>query len=669
MVLAALTAAASLTAPLFYNIAPYSPGNEKTVAADMREYAARTGNKTVLYSLTLHPEGRPAMTKVNHALESYRALKAELAGSDVELGVLLQAIMGHWPRTDKEVEPWQRTVDADGREVRFCPLDPNYRNYIKTVAKLLAAEHPCFILGDDDIRAFSPSAECFCPLHVAEFNKRRGTDYTSEQMRAAVKAAVDGQPDYDTFMQLQREMVNGVAATIREGIDEVDPTIPAGTCMPGWCYRFNDQASRVIAAKGQPAIMRIANGNYHEWTRGPTAFAAIIQKTQSYYAFHHDKVGAMLSEADTYPHHLWSRSSTSWHAHLVMTLFTGLKGAKLWYVNAHKGAVPVNRNYTDVLAANKGLYRTLVKEMEGAENIGLIEPCLTRFNRWHPLKDTREGFVDGATWATKVLGRMGVPYTCNRDYTKDGVWTLAGDNAIGRLTDDDLKAILSHKVLLDGNAAVALTKRGFDDLIGVTAERRDTLFNGEVDAETGMKYRLFKSDNVPTLTALEGAKALTHLVYYPYSGASEFEKVAPGSTLFVNKLGGRIVAASYHLGVSIDQICSEERQEWLFRAIDALAGKGAVPCVVHPQDVSTLAARTKDGSLLLCVFNLNFDPMKTINLRLGGNAAVEVLEGDGIWTCPDKTFAGGLVRVARSVPCYGTAVLRIRRPPEIAHDR
>jgi len=41
-----------------YNIVPFSPGKEKVLAADCREYVARTGNRTVLYSLTLHPEGR-----------------------------------------------------------------------------------------------------------------------------------------------------------------------------------------------------------------------------------------------------------------------------------------------------------------------------------------------------------------------------------------------------------------------------------------------------------------------------------------------------------------------------------------------------------------------------------------------------------------------------------
>ena len=655
----ALLAAAAMAEPLFFNIAPYSSGWEKTVAADMREYVARTGNRKVLYSLTLHPEGVPAMGKVEEALASYRRLKGELEGSDVELGILLQAIMGHWPRTDKAVEPWQRTVDSEGNEVRFCWLDGRYRDYIRTVAGMLAAEKPCFILGDDDIRAFSPRAECFCPLHVKEFNRRRGTDFTSEEMRAAVKASAPGSPDFETFMALQREQVNGVVALIREGIDSVDPTICAGTCMPTWESRFNDQAARAIAAKGQPPVMRLGNANYQEWRRGMPWFCEIVQKTQALAAYHHDRVGALISEADTYPHHLWSRASTSWHAYLVMSFFAGLKGAKLWYVNAHKGDIAVNRNYTDRLAENAGLYRTLARELADAERIGLLEPCLTRFPKWHPLRNPTEGFVAENTWAAKALGRMGIPYAVTKDYANGGAWTLAGDEAVMRMSDGDLKKILSHKVLVDGQAALALAKRGFSDLIGVRATRRPLLFNGEVDVESGQSYQLTASDNVPSLECLAGAQQLTSLVYRPYAAATSCEDVAPGTVLFRNPLGGTVAVSAFHMGVAMDRICSEARQDWLFRVVDALVGERAVPCIANRQDVSVLAARRPTGEVLLAVFNLNYDPLTTIDLRVLGAPAVSVLGGDGIWRLAETRRAEGVLRVLQPLPCYGTAVLRL----------
>ena len=110
----AMAATASGAGFTLYNVAQFSPGNEKVAAADAKEYLERTGNDLVLYSLTLHPEGRPAIEKVRRHVESFGKFKAELSGSPVRAGILVQAILGHWPRVDKDIEDWTRTVDAKG---------------------------------------------------------------------------------------------------------------------------------------------------------------------------------------------------------------------------------------------------------------------------------------------------------------------------------------------------------------------------------------------------------------------------------------------------------------------------------------------------------------------------------------------------------------------------
>lgn len=644
--------AASGAEPVFFNIAPYSPGNEKRVAADMREYAARTGFKEVLYCLTLHPESAPAMKKVDEALASYRALRAELAGSDVRLGILLQAIMGHWPRTDKDVEPWERTIDIDGDVKRFCTLDGRYRDYIRTVARRLAEERPCFILGDDDIRAFCPKAECFCPRHVAEFNRRLGTDFSQEGMRKAVRESKPGDRVYETFMALQREHVLAVGKLIREGIDAVDPAIGSGACMPFWEYRFCHQTADVLAAKGQPALMRIANSNYLEREGSPNRFVETVQRTQSLYAFNREKTPVLLAEADTYPHDLWSRSSVSFHAHLVASLFTGLKGAKLWFVNAHKGPSEVSRNYTDILAENAGLYRALVDEMGGAEPLGLIEPCLTTFRRWHPVHDFHEAMTPERTWATHLVGNVGIPYGCAADYRTKRLWTLAGTESVGRLSDDELRQLLSGSVLVDGTAAVELTKRGFSELIGVTACEGGVMFNDERIVENGESVAYTKSDGAPVLVPAKGAKSLSELVYRPFAGAVTYEVVQPGATVFRNGLGGCVAVTAYNLDVRGHHRVSLARKNWLQAIVDELSGGPVLPCVENDQDVTALAARTKDGSVILLAINLNFDPIRKLKVRRpSGTKTVERLGSDGTWHPVDGDI---------SLACYGLAVLRFR---------
>ena len=172
---------------IFFNILPYSPGREEELAADAIDYYQQTGNDLVLYCMTLHPEGFPAMRKAESMLASYRILKEKLAGTGVQLGVLIQSILGHWPRVDKDEEPWTRSVTVRGELSRFCILDPAFRKYIFDVTAMFAKEKPVFMLGDDDIRSFSLGApECFCQRHTDEFNRMTGNHFTPEEYREAV---------------------------------------------------------------------------------------------------------------------------------------------------------------------------------------------------------------------------------------------------------------------------------------------------------------------------------------------------------------------------------------------------------------------------------------------------------------------------------------------------
>ena len=278
--------------------------------------------------LTLHPEGRPAMKKAERYIASYRVLRREMEGSGMRLGILVQSILGHWPRVDRDIEDWTRTVNVKGEKVRFCPDDPGFAKYIEDVFALVAAEHPAFVMLDDDVRAYSHEAECFCLRHVAEFNERRGTHYSERELREKVSAAKQDDPDYTTFFAVQRDMMERLVRRIRAALDATDPSIPAGVCVAG-------------------------------------------EET-------------FLDESDTCPHNLWSKSALSFFTHMEVAAFLGYRGAKVWFVNGTKmGSGPVSRSYTDILARNRGVLDALA-DVAGAASCmgGVALPCFTRFPTW-----------------------------------------------------------------------------------------------------------------------------------------------------------------------------------------------------------------------------------------------------------------------------------------------
>ena len=666
---AAIVAAAAAASPVkcgadftLYNVMPFSPGREAQSAADCREYLERTGCDLALYSLTLHPEGKPAMEKVERYVASFRALKRELAGSGVRLGVLVQAIIGHWPRVDKDIEDWTRTVNIKGEKVRFCPDDPGFAKYIDDTFALLAKEKPAFVLTDDDVRAYSHDAECFCARHVAEFNKRRGTNYSEKELREKVAAASHDDPDYKTFFAVQRDMMNRLAKRFRAAIDSVDPSIPAGICVAGEEMFLVPPMARAIAAKGQKPVMRVATGCYME--RYASNLPGNVMRLLGFAEYYRNSGIDILDEADTCPHNLWSKSALSFFTHLEVASFLGYKGAKTWFVNGHKGAIPVSRAYTDVLAENRGLLDALSRDADAAEEArGVAVPCFSRFPKWHVASNHREMFIDPGTFAERVFIPFGIPFRAEKDFTRDGVYVVSTGAEVDRFTDEELAQVFSHKVLVTGSAALALTKRGRQDLIGLTAEMKDFRFNRERDVATGAPLTATPSDRMPFFSNLApGAEVLTKLGFSPYAGSPVFEEAAPGTVLWRNPLGGTVATCAYHADMYPLHRFLDGRKAYLVGLIDRLAGKPAPFVCGNAQDVLVLARSGGDGATRVLAVNLNSEPMKALRFRVPDAATASVLAPDGSWRPLKFSRDGEWLVLDHKLAFYEAAVLKFGPP-------
>ena len=428
----AMAAFACLGEFTVYNVTAFSPGREDVAAADAIELKRRTGVDMALYSLTLHPEGRPAIAKAERYVESFRKFKAAVEGSGVRAAVLVQAILGHWPRVDKDIEDWTRTVDSAGKKVRFCPEDPGFAKYITDVFTMIAKERPAFILTDDDVRGYSHNAECFCERHMEMFNRRRGTAYTADELRARLSKAKQSDPDYVAFLALQREMIEGVLKRARAAIDAVDPTIPGGICIAGEEHWLCAPLARAMAAKGQRPVMRTSTASYQERMTAanvPYNVCRMLGFAEYYRGCGID----LLCESDTFPHNLWSKSARSFMTHLSNAAFIGMRGSKAWYVNAHKGKFAVSRNYTDILAENPGFLSSLSDEVQGSEWEGIAVPCFTNAPNWHLMKNHSEFFLARDNAASTSFGVLGIPFRTVRDLDGDRTYALAyASEEIGR---------------------------------------------------------------------------------------------------------------------------------------------------------------------------------------------------------------------------------------------
>ena len=647
------------------NIIPSSPGREEVAAADAKEFAERTGNPYCLYCLTLHPQGRPAMKTVDAGVASYRKWAKLLEGSAVKPAILLQAIVGHWTadRAEKDTEPWQRAINVKGAVTRFCPLDPQYQAYMRETARKLAECRPALILSDDDVRAFSPLAECTCPLHVAEYNRRTGGRLTPEELRALIAKADRKSAAHMAFAELQRDTVKGICQLLREGIDAVDPAIPSGVCEPGWAWarRYIPDYARAMAGPNHTAWARLANGQYYESAPKETMGSLVLRTMASAERLRGSGL-LLLDEADTWPHNLWSKSAVAFHAKLSASAFIGLKGAKLWLVNAHKGKYPVSRHYTEILERHRGFYPALSAAVRGTTPTGVLSPCHKDYPRHSVAVSGARDTFDSDGWAQKIFSWYGVPYRATEDFTVDGIYALGGAECVRNSSDADLRAMLAKKVLVDGLAARELVARGFGPLMGVALRKDgDVLFTGDYSEMNGDSLSLPPSSKPPLFEALPGAKTLSSAIWRESSMAAKFERVAASGTLFTNSLGGLVAVTSFHLGMKQSYLYSEARQRYVYGLLDALNGKVMENVCANAQNVLALGRRTKDGADLLLLVNLNYDPEDKVLIRRAARpASVEEMSPDGTWRPVQFAFGTEIVTISCPWPCYGVKVFRIR---------
>ena len=644
---------------LFFNIVPCTPGKEKKSAERMIELEKKTGIRYALYSLTLHPEGYPASRKVDILVESYRKFAGSLKGTRVRPGVLMQSILGHWTRVDKKEESWTRTVNIHGASPRFCPLDPEFQKYIINVSAALAKKKPAVILIDDDVRSWFRGAECFCPRHVAEFNRRTGKNHSSEELRKLVMASKVGDAVQAAFAQLQKDMVLLVCSLVRQGIDSVDPSIPAGTCMPDWDRKTGGESAVKIAGKNIP-IMRVASPLYMEQTSFNLPENHL--NTLALSAYHGKKVPILLDEADTCPHTLFSKSARSFHTKLCSAMFAGMKGAVIWCVNGEKITHPVSRKYTDVLEKYRIYDQVLSKTIQKSQPEGIIIPLYERSLAWYPKGWPCEHFISGETWVKQFLGMYGIPFRVSFRLDEEGIYALSGRDAVDRLTDDEIRSLLKRKVLLDGPAAAALTQRGFSSMMGVKAELKSFRFNREADTNGTQIYSLTKNPNIPYLSEMaKGAESLTSYYYVPFSASPEKEFVAPGAVLYRNRDGGVICTTAFHSSV-LWSWAQSARKQWLLKIIKKMDDKHLLFTAVEEQPIMLLQRKLADGKTLLGLFNLGFDPLESCEIYCAAKpSAVEYLTLDGTWKKLPLAWKDGILSIPIRVECYEQTVFRISK--------
>ena len=140
-------------------------------------------------------------------------------------------------------------VDFQGNAAAavVCPLDGNWQRYFIETLRLYAAEGFRVVWIDDDIRYHNHAplewGGCFCPLHVAEFNRRAGTQATREEIVRACLAPGAPHPWRAIWLDMWQE-------TLLAFLDACRETLAAGGGADGADVQQHGSPRRGGAAVG-----------------------------------------------------------------------------------------------------------------------------------------------------------------------------------------------------------------------------------------------------------------------------------------------------------------------------------------------------------------------------------------------------------------------------------
>ena len=625
----------------------------------------RTGVSThALFFMTFNAEGTPAADKATEQCEKYDMFRQRLDSLGAKHGVLVQSTVGHIV-VPNSPHPFQCAVyleTGEERVVNCCPLDPNFRRHMRNQFKILAEHKPSFVMIDDDMGLiYRPTKGCACKYHMAEFNRRAGTNMTREQLYLHTQGDSDEDKRYtDIYISVQRDGLVGLAEAMRAGLDEVDPTIQgavSGIYTTSFC-EFSADTAKAFAGRGNPRIVRLNGGAYSNSARagGGRFFTNWMFRASLLRECTKDVVDIYLAETDACPHNRYSTSATQLHAHFVGSILEGAGGAKHWITRLGAFEPASGRAYRKRLAKFCGFYESLEKYAKQLKPFGCRIPVTLTQN--YQLKPTELG--DNLTaWGACVLERMGLPlYFSN--YENGAVFL--DDFTVDGFNDEEVKKFLKGTLILSAVAAKKLENRGFADLVGVTVDewRGDVISNEDLNGNN-----IAKQYNSKMLTPInESVEALSYAVHKnPHT--LELTNLFPAVTRYKNSLGGTCVVFSGtpdtpFLYFTAFSMLNETRKAQL---VKILSECGHLP-IYYPEDAEIYlrAGYLPSGEIFAAVFNLSHDVLDELVLVVSsqGVSSVEKLNERGERVPCEFEFEDGRLIVKENVYSLEPLILFIK---------
>ena len=640
--------------PYLLNIAPLLPGHESELAADIAAMAEAGIITHNAFMFPINPEGNPPTDKASILGKYYLRHIEELRKvSKIPCGILLQTTIGHGWVPNVPMEGQKFVCWDDKERYSFCPIDPAFRKYLAQQIRTLAELKPDFFMQDDDFRMITGRGGCFCPRHIAGFNKITGKNYTLETLRDAIRKDESIARAYDAWLQ---QTLEDTAKMVREIIDSVTPGLPCSYCMCTADIRHAPAIAAILRGNG-PLQIRIGNGYYMRESVRNLPCVMLHSATQALYLPEGTEI---LDEPDTCPHNRYSTSASILHDHLTRAFIAGYSGAKLWITRTRTFEPASGIAYRKLLAKYNKFYRALCNLGLKEDGILIPLPVKPPFN--YPPAEKK--FYQTGNWITQTAV-MGFPFHINKTtWRNSSAAALAGDDC-DTLTDADIEKLLDLDLILDGSAALKLSRRGFSARLGIRAEEWGDLSSPSFEAKKdSSSWISVTSDNHPVRLSIDPGiqgEILTWISHQTSRFSDDAAVVAPGSIRIIRPDGHSLFATAisltpYTTDFSISAFLNETRKAQfaeLFKNHVSVYYKGDA-------EVMMQSGRDCDGNRIAIIHSMSPDELENPCLVFREDVdSIERLLPDGSWKQLSFAKDGKTVELDLSIKMLYPEILRV----------
>jgi len=514
---------------------------------------------------------------------------------------------------------FQYMVGIDGKVSKgcYCPNNQNYQSYLIEKYRIASEANPDFIWIDDDVRMSNHEPlkyACFCDHCLQIFEQETGIKYTRESLKKAMNEGnmEEKLKNRKAWLQHNRNTLGRLCSLIEKSVHQVNPKISLGFMSGDRFYDgydFDNYAKILEGPNQTPIMWRPGGGFYEDFN--------ILELANKSHAIGRqvsvlpENVTLVQSEIENIPCQRLRKAANIVVLEVASHIAAGCTGATYsilpYYNEPSEGYEPLfaslqkARPFFDLMADKLG--RSPVSGVQTFWN----KDSFISFN-------ATEGdwFNASAALPVNELYEIGLPAGYSTEHanvtilTKDNIWALS---------PEEIKALLSKSVYIDGEALLQLNQMGWQDYTGfavVASNPGDCLerylehpLNGKYAGNERRAYPrklsyAFKktNDKAETLTILEDLSG---------------HEIGIAMGIFENNLGGRVVIAGHcplnMMGNPAKSWQIKSVFRWLSR--DSLSGY-----VASFHRINLWIREPRENNISLALTNSSFDPALNVELML-----------------------------------------------------